>query len=254
MSDTSPWGTPPPGGPGPPPTYPQQQGGYQPAHGGPPRRLRTGVVVGTLAAAALVVAAFVVTLVVASDNDAGTEPTGAGATSAAPPSSGTPETSTASPATGDLVSGDGYSFRLPGVGWQDALDETEGLDPGGTIDAFVILGSSVALAQSNILVEALSAGPASDVEDLEDLWKRNLASTDDATPVDIDDTSVAGERAIGVEISDRTNDAGTAIVQVAYLVLHEGNQYSIALTYPAAGDAVSRADFEKVLASWEWTS
>ncbi len=157
------------------------------------------------------------------------------------------------PASGDLITGDGYTFRLPGVGWQDAIEEARGLDAGGTIDALIILGSSIDLAQSNILVEALSAGAAGSVEDLEGLWKRNLSSSDDATPVDIDDITIAGERAIGVRIADRVNAAGIDIVQVAYLALHGGNQYSIGLTYPAAGDSVSQADFEKVLASWSWT-
>lgn len=270
MSDTSPWGVP-PSDPGPTPAYqpPQQPpsyppptppgGGWQPPRKGP----STAVILGVIGAVLLVVAAFVVTLVVASGDEKDPAPAAPEPTQSAPspsesePTESTPteaETESAPPADGDVVTGDGYTFKLPGVGWTDATDEAPSLDPGGTIDTLVVLGSSVALAQSNIIVEALSAGPATSVDDLEGLWKRNLASSDDATPEDIDETTIAGERALGVEINDRVNEAGLQIKQVAYLVLHDGRQYSIGLTYSASGDAVSRGDFDKLLASWEWTS
>lgn len=153
----------------------------------------------------------------------------------------------------DAVVGTGYFFELPGIGWQDALDEARSGGLGSTLDAIIILGSSLDLAQSNILVEALTAGGATDPEVLEDTWKRNLGGADGAVPEDIDDITIDGERAIGVRFTERENVNGVLIDQVAYLTIHEGNQYSIALSLPSEGDTVSEADFEKVLASWTWT-
>lgn len=286
VSEQSPWGAPPPTGPGPAgptPPYGQQPGaGWNggppsygvPLHGGPqgpqgPRK-RTGLVVGLVVLVVLLVgAAFAVTLlVVGNDDDGPDEASSSGATSEATSSAPTdepssddtassapatddPSTATAPPAgSGDIV-GNGYSYDLPAAGWKDATDDAKGLAE--TIDTAIILGSSINLSQSSIIVEALPSGGASSLEDLEALWKRNLASTDDATPVDIDDREIAGDRAIGVRIDDRKNNAGVPIRQIAYLVLHDDMQYSIGLSFPKSGDDVSEGDFEKMLSSWAWS-
>jgi hypothetical protein len=153
----------------------------------------------------------------------------------------------------DAVVGNGYYFELPGIGWQDAIDEARSSDLGSTLDAIIVLGTSLDLAQSNILVEALTAGGAPDLESLEDAWKRNLSGNDGAVPEDIPEITLDGERAIGVRFTDRENVNGVLIDQVVYLALHEGNQYSVALSLPSENDDVSEADFEKVLDSWTWT-
>jgi hypothetical protein len=216
-------------------------------------------VIGIVVAVLLVGAAFAVTLVVAGRGD--DDP--AEATSSRPTaatSSPTDETSTPSataPSTApgtaatDVV-GDGYGYDLPAPGWKDASQDAQRLAP--TIDTAIILGSSIDLSQSSIIVEALSSGSASSVDDLADLWKRNLSSTDNATPVDIAETTIAGERAIGVRIEDRVNNAGIPITQVAYLALHDGRQYSVGLSFPQEGDAISEGDFATMLDSWSWTS
>ena len=254
VTEQSPWGVPPPtyqapGAPAQPP------GGWQapPSYGGPsgpPPRRRTGVVLGVVAAVLVVVAAFTVTLLVASDDD--DQPDVASDTGSDTPSQTTSESSDAPP--GDTIAGDGYTFELPGVGWEDALDRAEELDAGPTIDAFIILGSNPELAQSNIIVEELSAGGAASVDDLAGQWKRNLSGTDGATIIDIDDIEIDGERAIGTRIPDRINVDGLEITQVAYLTIHDGRQYSIGLTLQREGDPVSEADFERFLDSWRWTS
>lgn len=282
MSEQSPWGSPPPSspsGPSPyqsggtppqPPYQPPSGGGYgaPPSYGGPsgpggpqqPRR-NTGLIVGIVAAALVVIAAFVVTLVVTTGDDdpneaatdnPSSEPTSETTSESSSPSSPSTAVSSdppAEPGKGTII-GDGYQYDLPAAGWTDASDGAEEL--GGTIDTIIVLGSSIQTAQSNILVEALSAGPATELEELEQLWKRNLSSTDNATPVDIEDTTIDGERAIGVSIDDRKNLNGDLIKQVAYLTLHEGNQYSIGLSFPAQDDVVSQPDFQKVLDSWTW--
>lgn len=286
MSEQSPWGTPPPSGPYGSPTPPQQPPAppYQPPGGGgggwnagppyggppgPPPKRGTGLIVGIVAAVALVVAAFVVTLVVTRGDDEPEQAASSSATSdptsdptSEPTSEETssettaptddPSTATSEPAPGDVITGDGYSYSLPATGWKDASEDAKEL--AATIDTAIILGASIDMSQSSIIVEALTAGTASSLEDLEGLWKRNLASSDGATPVDIEETTVDGERAIGVRIEDRVNNAGLPITQIAYLALHDGRQYSIGLSFPQSGDEVSEADFETMLDSWTWAS
>jgi hypothetical protein len=290
VSDQSPWGAPPPSGPyggqAQPPQPPYQPGGTGGWGGGPPSygvplnqgpqgpKKRTGLIIGVVAVVLLVAVAFTVTLLVVKSNKddkddkpdqassseptsdptasdpTATEPTGP-VTSPAEPTSDPTESSAPPVGDGDIV-GDGYSYDLPATGWKDATSEAKGL--ADTIDTAIILGSSIDLSQSSIIVEALSAGGAESLEDLEPLWKRNLSSSDSATPVDIADSSIDGERAIGVRIEDRVNDAGDPITQIAYLALHNGNQYSIGLSFPKTGDDVSEDDFKKMLDSWKWTS
>ncbi|MCW2816864.1 MAG: hypothetical protein JWN84_4319 [Nocardioides sp.] len=294
MSEQSPWGTPPPSGPygspNPPPQPPAPPyqpptgggggGGWSggpPSYGGPPSggqppKRKTGLIVGIVAAVALVVAAFVVTLVVtrgddepeqASSSSSSSEPTSEATseeTSSEPtetteptePTEDDPSTATSDPAPGDVITGDGYSYSLPAAGWKDASADAKEL--AATIDTAIILGASIDMSQSSIIVEALTAGTASSLDDLEGLWKRNLSSSDGATPVDIEETTLDGERAIGVRIEDRVNNAGLPITQVAYLALHDGRQYSIGLSFPQSGDEVSEGDFETMLASWSWDS
>ena len=294
MSDQSPWGAPPPSNPYGNPSQPSQpaQPPYQPGgtggwsggppsygvplqHGGQgpqgPRKKRTGLIVAVVAVVLLVAAAFTVTLVVvgndgddkapdeASSSNPSSQPTASDPTASDPTASEpteptsepTTQSSTPPVAEGDIV-GDGYAYDLPAAGWKDASSDAKKL--ADTIDSAVVLGASINLAQSSIIVEALSAGGAESLEDLEPLWKRNLSSTDNATPVDIADTTIDGERAIGVKIEDRLNNAGDPISQIAYLALHDGRQYSIGLSYPKSGDDVSVEDFKKMLASWTWAS
>ncbi len=70
----------------------------------------------------------------------------------------------------------------------------------------------------------------------------------------IDEITMDGERAIGVEFRARLNVNELLIDQVVYLALHDGKQYSVALTLPSEGDTVSEDDFATVLDSWTWTS
>jgi hypothetical protein len=215
------------------------------------------MILAIVAAVLLVAAAFGVTLVVAGsgDDDHPADPAGsAGSASSAsiPTDDASTDPSTSTPG-GDVITGDGYTFELPNVGWTDATAEAATMDA-ASVDTVIVLGSSIELSQSNIIVEALSDGGASSLDDLEGLWKRNLAASDGATPTDIDEIEIAGERAIGVRIDDRLNNNGAPIVQIAYLALHDGQQYSVGVSFPASGDTISEGDFEKVLASWTWTS
>jgi hypothetical protein len=258
------------------PTYGSTYGGPPPQ---PPKR-RIGLILGIVAAVVAVVAAFTVTFIVASGDD-DPDSASSGDATASDSQSGSPEStetsesespesteSTTDPTTESTtdpttessapdedfttVTGDGYVVVLPAAGWTDQTAEASGLQGSETIDTVLVLGDSIELAQSNIIVEALDSGAAKSVEDLETLWKRNLAGTDGATTKDIADRTIGEERAIGVEINGRENAVGEPIKQIAYLMIHEGKQYSIGLSYPANGDTVSEADFEIFLASWTW--
>lgn len=211
------------------------------------------MIVGLGVAAVVVIALVVATVLVTVGGDE--EPTaGNDPTSSADSEGPATDTSSPEPATGDQITGDGYSYNLPRSGWQDATAEAKASGSGGAIDSIAVLGSSLAMAQSNILVEALPAGGADSPEQIEPLWKRNLAGNDGAQPQDIEDVEIDGERAVGVEINDRENVRGVLVDQIVYLTVHEDMQYSLALTYPAQGDSVSEPDFRKALASWTWRS
>ncbi len=234
-----------------------------------------------MVAAVVVIAAFVVTLVISGDDDeqsadptssgpeepGSDEPSSGGSQSEEPttsdPATGSPSDGTTTtdpqidpnvePGDGSTITGDGYTFTLPDAAWTDVTDEAGKIPGGGSIDTFVVLGSSIAVAQSNVIVEAIPS-PASSPEELEALWKRNVSSSDGATTVDIPDIEIDGERAIGIEVPDRSNNAGVPLTQIVYLTLHGGTQYSIGLSYPRSGDSISKGDFEKLLASWTWTA
>ncbi|WP_137292533.1 hypothetical protein [Nocardioides dongxiaopingii] len=236
--------------PGGPPTAHRPSGSPAPTPGrraAPRRRRRPPTALLAVGGTVLVlVVALVVTLVVVRGGD---DP---GSARTDPATTGTATTSPVEPADGAVVAGTGYAFHLPDA-WEDATGEAAGLEGGDGIDALVVLGSSVEAAQSNVLVEAIPAGSATDPDDLESLWKSNLGGSDGAEIDDADDIEIDGQRAIGVRIPQRTNGEGLEFTQVAYLALHGGTQYSIALTFPHSGDEVSETDFEQLLASWSWT-
>ena len=258
VSEQNPWGQPPP---------PASQPPSGPPAGGtrPPRRRNTAAIIAVVAAALVAVIAVVAAVTLSGDDPADRAGAGAGSAVASSTSSEEPSSdssdeptiggssTTARTAPDGAILGQGYYFELPGIGWQDAVDETRSSGLGAMLDSIIILGDSLDVAQSNILVEALTAGGAPDLEALEEQWKRNLSGIDGAVPDDLPDITIDGERAIGVRFTDRENVNGLLIDQVAYLALHDGNQFSVALSLPSDDDTVSEADFEKVLASWTWT-
>jgi len=155
------------------------------------------------------------------------------------------------PGDGAVVVGTGYRYRLPGPGWRDLTAERSQLPGGAALDTAVVLGRSFEVAQSNVVTESLPAAGVTDVEDVAPLFRRNLASDDGAVPRPLADGSLDGERALGFR-TERTNDAGLDVVQVSYLAIHDGRQFSVNLTYPATDDEVSLPDFGELTASWTW--
>ncbi len=233
------------GFPPPPPAPP----GPRPSGRGPGRWLLGGLL------ALVMVAAIAVSLVVTGQDDDPTASGGAGddtagQTTPTPEPSPTP-TEPAPVPPADALVGAGYFYELPGIGWTDISDARQ-LADAPTVDTMSALGTTFRNASANILVEAFTSGGITEPEDLESQWKRNIVGGTDVTPRDLPDRDIDGERAIGIAI-ERDNDAGVSVRQRAYLVLHDGNQFSIALSYPAGTDDIALADFEKALDSWRWT-
>ena len=102
-------------------------------------------------------------------------------------------------------------------------------------------------------MESLTAGVAVEPEQLAEEWKRNLGGSDGAVPVPIA-TSVSTGNGDRVEFRDRLSTDDLLIDQIVYLALHDGKQYSVALTLPDEGDTVSEDHSATVLDSWTWTS
>ncbi len=236
---------------GPPPGSPYAQG---PGGPGSPKKSKTGLIIGLVLALLVVAGAVVggILLVNNSDDDSASDTTDSSETPS-PDESETPE-SPESPDIPDGVeqTGAGYTYVLPGPGWQDATEEALASSPGGAIDTVSILGPSLDQAQSNILVETGPTGGETDVTVLQPTWETNLSGSDGAVPSPTEGVTIDGEEAVGVTI-ERVNAAGLDISQIAYLVIHDDAQYSIALSFPK-DDTESEADFEDALASWTWTS
>lgn len=148
------------------------------------------------------------------------------------------------------LAGNGYSYTLPN-GWSEVTDEALAGNPPGAIDTVSAWGERFNGAPANIIVEVGSAQGTSDPEELRQGWEANMGAVTNSTPKPIDDTTIANETAIGTEIR-RSNENGIDIVQIAYLTVHDGNAYSVALSTNAETEDEARSEFEMILNSWSW--
>jgi hypothetical protein len=249
---TSPMGPPPPGG----------QPGWV-AHP-PPRKSRTGLVIGLVAAALVVIIGVVVTVVALSaggDDDPSADDT---ASSTAEETSDEPsetdeteptETEDTDLSDGLTVYGTGYVFDLP-EGWTDGLDELGSAPETSKVDTFSLWGDDLASARSNIIVERESSYGEDDPADLKERWTTTLmggiesVAQNGADLTDVDDIEIGGESAVGVQV-EYQNQYSVEIRQVAYLTVHEGNQFSIAVTI-VNDDEDAEPVFEDALDTWVW--
>ena len=159
---------------------------------------------------------------------------------------------TSSTLSGEKLSGQGYTYELA-EDWQDATDEAKGQDAPGTIDTVSIWGEKLDGSQANVIVEASSGVGDADLESLRPTWESNMSGASGSTPMDYDGTTIDGEEAIGAKF-ERDNTAGTAIVQIAYLTVHDGTAYSVILStqQDKADDAMQA--YDDLLGSWTWES
>ncbi len=104
-----------------------------------------------------------------------------------------------------------------------------------------------------MIVEASSGVGDADLESLRSTWESNMSGASGSTPMDYDGTTIDGEEAIGAKF-ERDNTAGTAIVQIAYLTVHDGTAYSVILsTQQDKADEAMQA-YDDLLGSWTWES
>lgn len=234
----SPQQPPNPYGQAPPPAY-GQPGPYGPP---PAKKSSTALIIGAVVLVLLLIAGgALAALLLLSDSDKDDDSKAEEKTSE---SSDPSESSTPS---GDSIQGNGYTYALP-EDWQDVTAQTAG--SAGAIDTVSAWGSKLAGGRANVIVESGPTGGVDDLSVLRKQWVKNMSGSIGATPQEIPGTTIDGEEAIGTQI-ERTNENDVEIVQTAYLVVHDGNAYSIALSGKVGDDDAEQA-FEDILASWTW--
>ena len=190
--------------------YPGQQQYGAPA--AQPKKSRTGLVIGIVAIVLVLVGGGIALALLSGGDDDGKDSTGK-------------DESTLS---GEKLSGEGYTYELP-KDWNEATDEAKGQDAPGTIDTVSIWGEKLDGSQANVIVEASAGVGDADPESLRSTWEKNMSGASGSTPMEYDGTTIDGEEAIGAKF-ERDNTSGTAIVQIAYLTVHDGTAYSVILS------------------------
>ncbi|WGX95365.1 hypothetical protein [Nocardioides sp. L-11A] len=245
-----------PGAPTPPPPPP---GGWsQPT---PPKKSRTGLIVAAIAVALVVVVAGIIGIIAVTgrDDDKSADDPASQTTDPTDPTDPTDSTdqptddeSTPTDLGGPSVAGTGYEAHLP-KGWIDGTDEFTAQSPDATtLDRVFIWGATFNAARGNVIVEIQSAYGSTDPADIKDEWKNALTAGDDtAFTTDIDDTTIDGQTALGVDIS-RTNDNDVDVAQRSYLVISGDTAYSITVSLKDGDDDVLDR-FTEILGAWQWT-
>ena len=234
------------GGPAPQGAY----GAWQPPT--PHKKSRTGLVIGLVALAVVLILGLVVGLVALSGDDDDPEVDDP-ATAMSSPTDSAPTSSAATDdaPTGDpalTFSGDGYSYAVPTEGWKDVTEETTDLP--ASVDTLVVLGDTLETGRGNVLVETSSAYGETEPEALYDQWKSNLESGTGAVPEDKGEMTIGGLPALGVEL-EWTNPNDVEIRQLAWLVVHNGDQYGITASFLQSDEGFEDV-FNEVLATWQW--
>lgn len=276
---------PPPGGPPgwgpygqqPPPPHQGQPGygppgqgqpGYtQPGYGqpppGPPRKSRVLPVLAAVGAmVVLVVVGLGVGLLVfgGGDGDEGADPSPAPTTSApttTDSTSPTPTDPTSEPTEstsvppGPRFEGTGYS--IPQLDeWNDVTRTVRKQNPGVPIDLVVAWGSSLTSGRANFLVDVTSSFGQTEPGPLQQQWRDNLVSgLTDVEVTKVDAPDVGGSPTIGVQL-ESTNQNGIAIIQTAYLAVHDGQAFSIAFSR-TSDDPDAQDALPDLVQGWAWT-
>lgn len=236
----------------PPPPGPQQAWSGGPGWQQPQQqKSRKGLFIAIAAAAVVLIVLGVVGLVAALGGDdeqaGGSDDPTSESTSA---SETTTDATTTAPtdSSGQTLRGTGYSYTFPSEQWQDLTSSTP--DSTGTIDSIAAPGDSINTARGNILVEMSSSFGQSDVEELKGQWKSIIESSTGATASEIPGVTIGGEPSTGLEL-EWTNPNDFEVRQVAYLVVHGDNQYSITASF-RQGDDEFEQTFHDVLDTWVW--
>lgn len=228
------------------PHQPYGGGWSQPA---PPKKGRTGLIIGAVVAVlVLVVGGIVAAVALGGDDDpkgGGDDPTSS--------STSSDDSSTLPDIGGDHFEGLGYKLQVP-KGWTDGTEEFKSQNSDvETLDKVFLWGDTFNTARGNVIVETQSSYGYTDPNDLAENWKKALVSGDTTAQVD-DGANVAigGQTALTVNIA-RTNDGGVNVVQRSHLVISGDKGYSITVSLKEGDDDVL-AEFDKILSTWQWTS
>ncbi|MBM7515938.1 hypothetical protein [Nocardioides nitrophenolicus] len=240
-----------------PPSYaaPGQASWSQPT---PPKKSNTGFIVGAIAVALVVIVAGIIGIIAiagSGDDKKADDPTSKttdAETGSTDQPTDEPTDEQSDKPSGNVATGTGYETELP-KGWVDGTDDFTAQNPGlSTLDRVFIWGATFNTARGNVIVETQSAYGSTDPADLADDWKTALTADDTtATTTDIDDTTIGGETALGVDIS-RTNDNGIDVAQRSYLVISGETAYSITVSLKDGDDDVL-TKFDEILGNWQWT-
>jgi hypothetical protein len=214
------------------PPYPGQQQYGAPAP--QPKQSRTGLIIGVVAIVLVLVGGAIAFALLAGGDDDTKDSAG----------------KDGSTLSGETLSGQGYTYELPQE-WSEATDEAKTEDAPGTIDTVSIWGEKLNGSQANVIVEASSGVGEADLESLRSTWESNMSGASGSTPQKYDGTTIDGEDAIGAKF-ERENSAGTAIVQIAYLTVHDGTAYSVILSSKQDKADESLQAYEDLLGSWTW--
>ncbi|HET9420049.1 MAG TPA: hypothetical protein VFO49_02855 [Nocardioides sp.] len=199
----------------------------------PPKKSRTGLIVGLVAAGVVVVALAVVLALVTSGDDPEEKSDDNGDT-----------TQTCDP----CLEGEGYQYELP-EGWNDITDQVLEDNPGQpTLDTASAWGDSVEAGRANVIIE-VSSWTYNDLEDAVGILSDNLSNLGGEIE-DLDDRTIDGEQAKGVLLT-RTNDSGVEVEQTAYIVKNGDDAVVITASNKSDDDGPADA-YEKIYDSWSW--
>lgn len=250
----------PTGAPGPgyssPNPAPNPYGGWsQP--GQAPKKSRTGLVIGAVVLALVLIVGGIIGIVALTGDDedpsAGGDPTPTESSSSGSEDPTDEPTDDVTDLGGPTIEGLGYTVQVP-TGWTDGTDEFVKQNPGlTTLDKVFLWGTTFNTARGNVIVETQSSYGNTEPDGLKDDWKQALVSSDPTADIsDIDDTTIDGQTALGVDIS-RTNEADVKVQQRSYLVVSGDKGYSITVSLKDGDEDVIER-FEEILTTWRWTS
>ncbi|HWU20023.1 MAG TPA: hypothetical protein VN088_00750 [Nocardioides sp.] len=225
----------------PPATYGQPTWQAAPSYGSwptpPPRKSRTGLIVGLVIGVVVLLGGIIGAVVLVANSGSDDKPTAHSTTS----------TST-QVATGDTLDGTGYTVAMP-AGWTDQTANYP--SHSSNLDKLAVNADTISGSTANVAIATSETFGTTDPSSVRSSWERGLRNDDPTANVsDIADREIDGEQAIGASVT-RTGTSGT-LHQTAYLVVHDGTGYTVVFTY-IDGDAGQEAVFDSFLAGWAWS-
>lgn len=204
----------------------------------PPRKSRTGLIVGLVAAGVIAVTVAIVLALVTSSGDDDPEEKADDNT-----------TTESTGCEGDrCLEGEGYSYELPDD-WTNITDQVQEQNPNQpTLDTASAWGRSIEGGRANVIVE-VDAWVYSDLDDAREVLSNNLSSLG-GTLENIESRTIDGEEAAGVLLK-RDNDSGVSVEQTAYIVKN-GDDAVVITASNKANDEAPQDAYEEIYDSWSW--